>query len=652
MYVGFGEGAREDLGSGNAAKDEGALGADCPSSRTGGEREMEQAEGGQREVAPVQGAGWSAATFLGALVVVAVARLLYLARYGWDLGWMNLLYLERARSIALGRADVATAEEQPLAYFALVAARGLGLDARQANELIYLVAHLLLAAGALGIARFVWPQIAARRRRALVATLAVVPLLASQSGRNNLGVSLAAGLAAGALALAVTAAAAPRARPSTIGAILLGGVAAALASMGRYESLMTCLGGALVLGVVGPRMPGVRQARGPALALGLGALGGLATVIALHRALGAGAPADKTYAFYTFYDGLPLLMYPHPHAGEYDRYAASVGFFGTFADNHGSVLRALVHHPGFALLRILTKPVDHLAVLAWLYGLTPIGLALAAVGARGVARPRDGSSDRSRARTWPRRWVLAAYLFPLGMLFIPQQNQAYYLCVAVPLVLMVARGADRVGARLRPAPARALGAAVMLSALAFVVVAGKAHVSNSRAINAAVPYLEQRCRDGCLTNVLPQALRDQLWVVTDAGARLPSREKRDEQAILHPKIEARVETTTGANIERGARSSEPYDFCARVRRSRAGGFGGPVLYVDARVTTFTVFDPDFDPEVRYEGTVDRAGLVPERRFPSGPDEVVVYNLPAGGACRSMADAGLAAAPTRLGPETR
>ena len=339
-------------------------------------------------------------------------------------------------------------------------------------------------------------------------------------------------------------------------------------------------------------------------------------VAALRHVLGADAGADKTYAFYTFYDGLPLLMYPHPHASEYQRYAASVGLFGTFADNHGSLFHALVHHPGFALLRILTKPVDQLAALSWYFGLTPVGVALAAVGARRGAR-----AFSSTGPTRPRVWLLAAYLLPLGMLLIPQQNPAYYVSIAVPLVLLVARGADLVGARLRPERARALGAATVLAALTLVILAGKSSISNSRAINAAVPYLEQRCRDGCLTNVLPQALRDQLWVVTDAGARLPPREHRNEEAIFRP---------------RTASPSEPYEFCGRVRRSRAGGFAGPVLYVDAGIKTFTAFDPDFDPEVRFQGTVDRAGLVAERRFSTGPDDVVIYSLPAGRACRSLA----------------
>jgi hypothetical protein len=580
---------------------------------------MEGAAGERREAGQLSPrAGWSASTFLWALAGVLTARLLYLARYGWDLGWMNLLYLERARVIALGRAE--PAEEQPLACLALVAARHLGLDAREANEVVYLVAHLLLALGALGIARFVWPEIRAPRRRALVATLAVVPLLASQSGRNNLGVSLGAGLTASALALAATAAAATtRSRVVAMGMIALAVLLAALSSMGRYEALTTCLGAALALALLGPRMPDVPRPRSAALALALGAVGGLLAVAALRHALGADAGADKTYAFYTFYDGLPLLMYPHPHATEYQRYAASVGIFGTFADNHGSLFHALVHHPGFALLRILSKPFDQLAALSWIHGLTPVGVALAAAGALGGAR-HPNSTEPTR-QTRPRVWLLAAYLLPLGMLFIPQQNPAYYVSVAVPLVLMVARGADLVGARLRPERARALGAATVVAALTLVVVAGKGSISNSRAINAAVPYLEQRCRDGCLTNVLPQALRDQLWVVTDAGARLPPREHRNEEAIFRP---------------RTVSPSEPYEFCGRVRRSRAGGFAGPVLYVDAGIKTFSAFDPDFDPEVRFQGTVDRAGLVAERRFSTGPDAVVVYSLPADRGCRSLA----------------
>ncbi|HVV51294.1 MAG TPA: hypothetical protein VHO06_16615, partial [Polyangia bacterium] len=531
--------------------------------------------GGQQRV-PSDGPpadGWSARTFVVGIAAVLAARLLYLARYGWDIGWMNLVYLGHARAIALGRAQAA--EEQPLAFYALVAARRLGASARAANEFVYLVAHLLLAAGALGIARFIWPAASARRRAALCATLAVVPLLASQSGRNNLGVSLAAGLAASALALAATGATAARLRPRTVAALALAALAAALASTGRYEALVTCGGAALLLAFLGGRMPGVPGHRRAALALAAGAAGGLAAVIAIRSALAAGAQPDKTYAFYTFFDGLPLLMYPHLPGTEYGRYKASVGYFGGFRDNGGSLAHALLHHPGFAALRVVTKPIDLLAVLLWVYGLTPVGVALAALGLRGGARRPPGA--------WSRGWLLAAYLAPLAMLFIPQQNPAYYVSIAVPLVLAVARGADRLGARLTPPRARALGAATVLAALALIAGAGKLGVSNSRAINAAVPYLEERCRAGCLTSVLPQALRGQAWVVTDAGAPLPPPAHRNEEEVLRTVPPRRLAA---------------YDFCGRVRRARAAGFAGPVLYVDARVRSFKVFDADFDPEVR------------------------------------------------------
>ena len=72
---------------------------------------------------------------------------------------------------------------------------------------------------------------------------------------------------------------------------------------------------------------------------------------------------------------------------------------------------------------------------------------------------------------------------------------------------------------------------------------------------------------------------------------------------------------------------EPYDFCARVARARAAGFRGPVLYVDARIASFRVFDPNFDPEVRYPGD---ASIAPRssRRAASRPasDQLVIYDL--------------------------
>jgi hypothetical protein len=308
-------------------------------------------------------------------------------------------------------------------------------------------------------------------------------------------------------------------------------------------------------------------------------------------------------------------MYGHLGGTEYGRYRASVAYFGGFAENQGSLLRALLHHPGFALLRLLAKPVDLLWGLFWFYGLTPVGLALAATGVRGIAGRRHAGAG------WSRGAVLGAYLLPLGMLFVPQLNPSYYVSIAVPACLMVARGIDGWSAPLAPARARLLGGTAALAALGFIVAAGKLGVSNSRVIDQAVPYLEERCQGGCLTNALPQALREQAWVTTDAGAPFPPNAHRDEQVILGAR-----------RVER----AEPYDFCARVGRSRAGGFRGPVLYVDARIASFRVFDPDFDPEVRYQGTVDRTALVEERRFSGGGDQVVVYQLPPDHPCSHVA----------------
>ena len=61
-----------------------------------------------------------------------------------------------------------------------------------------------------------------------------------------------------------------------------------------------------------------------------------------------------------------------------------------------------------------------------------------------------------------------------------------------------------------------------------------------------------------------------------------------------------------------------------------------MLYVDAQIASFRVFDPDFDPEVRYQGSIDRAALVEARRFAAGSDELVIYDLPPERPCRPAA----------------
>lgn len=555
---------------------------------------------------------WSGRTVVVGVLVVLAVRALYLVRFGWDLGWGNVGYLAHARAIALGQRTAD--EEQPLTYFALVAARRAGLTAVAANEVVYLVAHTLLALGTFGVARFIWPAASRARQIAVLATVAVIPLVATQSGRSNLGVTFAAGLTAAALALAAFAASASR---SAVGGRWFPGVAlagasllAALGGLARYEALAACVSGALVLLVAGRSMPGVQAPRHAALALLVGAFGTVLAVLALRSAVKSDViPPAKTYAYYTFFDGLPLLMFPHLPSTEYARYQASAELFGHFDENHGSLAMAMLRHPGYAFLRIVTKPVDLLAVLGWLYGLSPIGLIFAAVGAR---RWDPGPAGQRR-----RAWLLAAYLLPAGMLFIPQQNPAYYVSVAVPLILAVAIGAEQVASRLSPSKARVFGGATLLGGVALVVFAGKPSVTNSRVLNQGASYLESRCPSGCLTNALPQSLRDQAWVVTDAGAPLPAREHRTETVIYGRQPPVLVER---------------YDFCARVDRARAAGFAGPVLFVEARLSAFVPFDRDFDPEVRFEGAVDKARLIEEHRISIGRDELIFYELPAGSSC--------------------
>src|SRR6185295_13896501 len=95
-------------------------------------------------------------------------------------------------------------------------------------------------------------------------------------------------------------------------------------------------------------------------------------------------PSD--YAFYTFYDGLPFLLYPKFTLSEYERYHASVRYFGSFAQNHGSLLHALLSHPLWAIARVAAKAVDMLGVLLWPQSLTPIGVAAAISGVRKTTR--------------------------------------------------------------------------------------------------------------------------------------------------------------------------------------------------------------------------------------------------------------------------
>src|SRR5262249_17839384 len=118
---------------------------------------------------------------------------------------------------------------------------------------------------------------------------------------------------------------------------------------------------------------------------------------------------------------------------------------------------------------------------------------------------------------------------------------------------------------------------------------------------------------GCLANVVPQSLERQAWVELQAGAPIIRGHSRSEAAISGDYARAH---------------ERDYNFCERGKRARAAGFARPVLYIDAQIQSSRAFEPDFDPEVRYQGQVDLTNAVEERRFVRGPDLLVIYRLDA------------------------
>ena len=549
-----------------------------------------------------RGSSQRAVFLLGAVALVLAVRALYLARFGWDAGWMNWGYLAYAKILAL-RGAVAM-EEPPLTPTLLVLFRRTGLNALQAAGALYLLAHACLALGTLLLGDFVWPGASNRRRLILLLLVTFTPLLSTVTGYRNLGVLVGASALALALGLALSAAARPGPSPW----LLVGAASFALvAGVARFEALAGVLCGGLVLAVAGRRLADVRWPRLAAAALLLGGLlGTLGAAELRHR---AGPPkASRDYALYTFYDGLPYLMWPRLSGDddEFARYRTSMKYFGSYAENGGSLSRALLTHPGAALLRFAVKPVDFVGALGWVGSLTPLGLLFVWLGLRKV-HWRKGAGGQ-----WPRAWALLAYAGPWAVLLVPSSAPAYFLMVAPPLLLAIARGVDVWTARLRPVRARVLGAACVVAGLVAVFFFGKRDVANSPVFNQAAAFLESRCATGCVVNFLPQPLRDQAWVDLEAASPFPRIEDRESMVL----------DTERPELKRG------YDFRARVQRARQAGFVGPVLYVQSRVNSFSAFHPVFDVALKWEGSVDLHGAREDGRFRQGEDEVVVFELPA------------------------
>jgi hypothetical protein len=538
---------------------------------------------------------------LAASALTLGVRALYLARFGWDGGWMNWGYLAHAKTLALQGG--VTMEEPALTPLLLVLFRHTGLSSLQAMGALYLVGHLGLALGTFGLATFVWPRASPRRRLILVLVVALTPLLSTVAGYRNLGALVGASGLVCALALALKAAERPR-----LSLLELGGATffAVLASTARFEALAGVLCGAVVLLVLGRAFAGVHGARTASIALLVGGLLGAGASAALRRPAGP-AQASHNYAFYTFYDGLPYLLWPSfsEDDDEFVRYRTSVQYLGTYAENHGSLVRALVLHPRGAFLRVVAKPVDFLGALGWFGSLTPLGLLLVALGLRKLPwrRQEDG--------TLARGWALLAYLGPFLMLWVPASAPPYFLTVAPPLLLALTRGLDMTTARLGARTAWLLGVGAVAAALVLIASFGKKDLANSPVFNEVAAYLESRCPTGCLVSFLPQAIRAQAWVELEAGSPFPA----------GGRSESRVLGESGAEYQRG------FDFEERVRRARRAGFQGPVLYVETRASSFQPFHEVFDGELKWQGAVDLTRLQEEKHFERGGDSVNIYVLP-------------------------
>jgi hypothetical protein len=535
----------------------------------------------------------------GSLLVLAV-RLLYLARFGWDAGWMNWGYLAYGKAIALH--GTAAMQEPPLTPLLLFAARRAGLDALHAVGAVYLLAHLGLALGTLLLGHFIWPGAAPRRQRILLLLVAFTPLLSTVAGYRNLGVLVGAACLVLALALAFSVTARPVLSPLLLcGATLV----ALLAGAARFEALAGVLSGGVVLFALGRRLRGLPWPRAAATALLVGGLLGAWGADAFRRPQPGLPPPARDYALYTFYDGLPYLLWPKhgEDDDEFARYRTSMKYFGSHADNHGSLARALLTHPGAALLRSAAKPFDFLGALGWVGSLTPVGLFFLWLGLRKVAwrgPPTEGGL--------PRAWALLAYAGPWAVLWVPTSAPAYFVMVAPPLLLAIARGVDRSMEHLGGKTQRLLGVCAVVTGVLAVAFFGKQDIANSPVFNQAAAFLEARCAQGCVVNFLPQPLRTQTWVDLEAKSTFPRISEREDRVL-----EAEL-----PEVARG------YAFAARVQHAREAGFAGPVLYVQSRVHSFTAFHPVFDQELRWEGTVDLEAARSEARFVHGDDEVLVY----------------------------
>jgi hypothetical protein len=541
---------------------------------------------------------------LAAVASVLAARGLYLLCFGGDAFWMNHNLLVEARGFALG-VEVES-HGLPLVTFLLWALRWAGLGADVAVAALYLLAHLVFLLATLRLADFAWPQGLPRQRWILVLTIAFVPVLSSQEGFRNLGILLGAALLAGAVALAIDSAGVGSRGWTALGAILL----AALGAACRIEALAGAAAGGIALLLPGPQATGLVRSRraGAALLAGV-ALGILAALALRYAVVGRFELTGSQYAFYTFYDGLPWFLSSEvPElTGEYGRYLASMEHFGSYESNEGSLFRALLSNPGVAVLRFVLKVPELVGSLGWLAGVTPVGLAAAVVAAWGRVGAWWRGGGRAQAR-WYLPFAAAA-----AALFAPPPGSYYWLIPLPPVLLLIAAGFDRILARASNRLVRGLAALAAALGTLAIGLYGKHDTTTSPAANEAARYLERRCREGCLLNYLPDAIKARAWVDLEAGAPFPFKPRREEAVVL-------------GRYPPGFRRACRFD--ERVRKARRAGYRGPVLYLRATFPKHVaLLDTLNDPEARFEGRVDLSGASVEARFRDDAGEIVLYAMP-------------------------
>src|SRR5207244_1805054 len=134
---------------------------------------------------------WFAPRFIAwSLALLVFMRGLYLWRFGWDPGWMNVTYLLRAKHWVMGAPFLA--EEPPLPPRRAGGVGLLGSTLTSSLAAFGRVSHVPLVLALPGLGWFLRPAAGPRRRACASPTASLVPLRACGTGRTNLALLVGA----------------------------------------------------------------------------------------------------------------------------------------------------------------------------------------------------------------------------------------------------------------------------------------------------------------------------------------------------------------------------------------------------------------------------------------------------------------------------